>query len=57
MVEELGTLEPWDLRTLGLWELGIYLFMSHSENYSESHSESCLFGNSITSLLVLLLVI
>ena len=44
MVKELGNL---DLETLGLWDLGIYLFLSHSESPSEipcespeSHSES-----------------
>ena len=44
MVLEIGTPGPWDL---GLWDLGIYLFLSHSESPSEipcespeSHSES-----------------
>ena len=45
MVKELGNL---DLETLGLWDLGIYLFMNHSESHSEicsdSHSESQLRG-------------
>ena len=51
MVKELGNL---DLETLGLWDLGIYLFMNHSESQLRGGGVvGCWFGDCITSLLVL----
>ena len=66
--KEHENLRPWNLWTLGLWDLGIYLFMSYSESNVKLRSdyvveveggrgcEGWLLVWSITSLLVLLLV-